>query len=124
MHGHPEDADALACTCVPTPHPGEGGGKPSWSNSMHKKHINTHDSGEKCETKDLQIVMSCMDRKFTLACIKETLFPTTAVSPITRPVPWSNNIPSPIFAAVFNNNVRTNFTSTKSKNIWSLLRTT
>lgn len=32
-------------------------------------------------------------------CINETQLPTTAVSAMTRPVPWSSNIPSPILAA-------------------------
>lgn len=39
-----------------------------------------------------------MDRNW-LTCINETLSPTTEVSPITTPVPWSNRIASPILAA-------------------------
>ena len=32
-------------------------------------------------------------------CRMDTLFPTTAVSPMTKPVPWSSRTPLPILAA-------------------------
>lgn len=32
-------------------------------------------------------------------CIMDTLFPTTAVAPMTTPVPWSSKMPFPILAA-------------------------